>query len=332
MRVVEDYCRFVLDDAFLSGEWKRLRHDLAAALAGLPAEHLLAARETQRDVGAGISTEAEGERESLAAVATANGKRVQEALRSLEEFGKVRDPDLGRALEQLRYRSYTLERAAGLGAAARDRLTDVRLCLLLTAAHCAGSPEWTIRETAAGGAGMIQLREKELSDRELLERAREVRRWTREAGVLFIVNDRPDVARLVEADGVHLGQDDLPVKERGAPGAGRPGRRQHAQRRAAAAGGAGRGELSWRGADVSVADEAFCGAGGAGICARGVGRDGAAGVRDRRREPRHGRRGGGGRGAAGGGQRGGLPGGRPAGRVGGAGAGAGGSAVGERPA
>jgi thiamine-phosphate pyrophosphorylase len=47
----------------------------------------------------------------------------------------------------------------------------------------------------------------------LLERARQVRRWTRESGVLFIVNDRPDIARLVEADGVHLGQDDLPVKE-----------------------------------------------------------------------------------------------------------------------
>jgi thiamine-phosphate pyrophosphorylase len=47
----------------------------------------------------------------------------------------------------------------------------------------------------------------------LLELARDVRRWTRRAGVLLIVNDRPDIARLVEADGVHLGQDDMPVKE-----------------------------------------------------------------------------------------------------------------------
>jgi thiamine-phosphate pyrophosphorylase len=57
------------------------------------------------------------------------------------------------------------------------------------------------------------LREKTLADRELLERARNVRRWTRQAGVLFILNDRPDLARLAEADGVHLGQDDLPVRE-----------------------------------------------------------------------------------------------------------------------
>ncbi len=213
LRVVEDYCRFVLDDAFLCGELKQLRHNLTTALAGLPVDHLLEARETQRDVGASISTEAEGERASLTAVARANWKRLQEALRSLEEYGKTIGPDLGRALEQLRYRTYTLERSAGLGAVAQERLADVRLCVLLTAAHCTGSPEGTIREAAAGGAGMIQLREKDLSDRELLERAREVRRWTCEAGVLFIVNDRPDIARLVEADGVHLGQDDLPVLE-----------------------------------------------------------------------------------------------------------------------
>jgi thiamine-phosphate pyrophosphorylase len=60
---------------------------------------------------------------------------------------------------------------------------------------------------------MFQLREKNRGDREMLELARDVRRWTRKAGALFIVNDRPDIARLVEADGVHLGQDDMPVKE-----------------------------------------------------------------------------------------------------------------------
>jgi thiamine-phosphate pyrophosphorylase len=213
LRVVEDYCRFVLDDAFLCRELKQLRHDLTTALAVLPAEHLLAARETQRDVGAALSTQSEQERSSLTAVALANWKRLQEALRSLEEFGKTVSRDLGRALEQLRYRTYTLERVASLGAKARERLEGVRLCVLLTGLQCPDPLEWMVKEAAAGGAGMVQLREKDCSDRELLERAREMRQWTREAGVLFIVNDRPDLARLVEADGVHLGQDDLPVKE-----------------------------------------------------------------------------------------------------------------------
>ena len=51
------------------------------------------------------------------------------------------------------------------------------------------------------------------ADRGLLKLAREVRRMTRDAGVLFIVNDRPDIARLAEADGVHLGQDDMPLSD-----------------------------------------------------------------------------------------------------------------------
>ena len=92
LRVVEDYCRFVLDDSFLCGELKQLRHDLTAALAPLRTAHLLEARETQRDVGAVLSTEAEQKRASLAAVALVNWKRLQEALRSLEEFGKTVDP------------------------------------------------------------------------------------------------------------------------------------------------------------------------------------------------------------------------------------------------
>src|SRR5439155_26745326 len=112
-----------------------------------------------------------------------------------------------------RYRSYTLERAVLLGTDARQRLAGARLYVLLTRSRCAAALDWTIAEAAAGGATIFQLREKGRGDRELLELARDVRRWTRKAGALFIVNDRPDVARLVEADGVHLGQYDLPVKE-----------------------------------------------------------------------------------------------------------------------
>jgi thiamine-phosphate pyrophosphorylase len=82
-----------------------------------------------------------------------------------------------------------------------------------TLASTSCSPRRTIEQAAAGGATVFQLREKTLTDRDLLDRARDVRRWTRQANALFVVNDRPDVAKLVGADGVHLGQDDMPVKE-----------------------------------------------------------------------------------------------------------------------
>jgi thiamine-phosphate pyrophosphorylase len=213
LRVVEDYCRFILEDAFLTSQLKQLRHDLAFALAKLLPDALVGARDTVGDVGANLWTESETRRVSLRDVAQANWKRLQEALRSLEEFGKLHAAGLGQALEQIRYRSYTLERAILLGISFRTGLATATLYVLLSSASCKASLERTVAEAAAGGADIIQLREKDLTDRDLLSRAIGVRRWTRRAGVLFIVNDRPDIARLAEADGVHLGQGDLPVRE-----------------------------------------------------------------------------------------------------------------------
>jgi thiamine-phosphate pyrophosphorylase len=213
LRVLEDHARFVLDDALTTGALKALRHDLAAALERLPAGLLLGARDTLHDVGTGLSTEREWQRESLAAVAQANAKRLQEALRSLEEFGKVFSADFARAVESLRYRGYTLERAMVCGRGDRARLAGCRLYVLVTESLCRASLPGTVREACEGGADVIQLREKGLEDRRLLALAREVRRITRDRGTLFIVNDRPDLAVLAEADGVHLGQDDLPVHE-----------------------------------------------------------------------------------------------------------------------
>ena len=213
LRVLDDYVRFVLDDATLSEELKGLRHEFARLIAQLPATLFDEARETLRDVGTGITASGEFARESAADVARVNFKRLQEALRSLEEFGKVMAPHIAPGVEAIRYRAYTVERTVGIGTDAREKLHNAKLYVLLTGANCAASLDWTIRQAADGGADIVQLREKSLSDRDLLERARNVRRWTREAGTLFIMNDRPDIARLVGADGVHLGQDDMSVKD-----------------------------------------------------------------------------------------------------------------------
>src|SRR5437588_8901175 len=79
LRAVEDYCRFVLDDALLTGEAKKLRHDLSEALAAVAPGVLLEARDTLRDVGTGLSTPREEHRHGLLAVVQANLKRLQEA-------------------------------------------------------------------------------------------------------------------------------------------------------------------------------------------------------------------------------------------------------------
>ncbi|MCI0738608.1 MAG: thiamine phosphate synthase [Gemmataceae bacterium] len=213
LRVLEDHTRFTLNDAYLSRQLKEMRHRLADALQTLPAELLLSARNTPGDVGVALATPQEQGRASPAAVVAANAKRLQEALRSLEEYGKVFAPDLGQAIEKLRYEAYTLEKALVLGADTRARLADAKLYVLVTEELCRASLVGTVREALAGGAQVIQLREKKLTDRRLLDLARDLRRMTRQAGALLMINDRPDIAALAEADGVHLGQDDLSVQE-----------------------------------------------------------------------------------------------------------------------
>lgn len=76
----------------------------------------------------------------------------------------------------------------------------------------AGRPTREVVEAAIeGGVGVVQLREKECSVRERYEMGRAIRERCREAGVTFVVNDRVDLAGALDADGVHVGDDDLPV-------------------------------------------------------------------------------------------------------------------------
>jgi thiamine-phosphate pyrophosphorylase len=213
LRVVEDYVRFVLDDRHLTEQCKQLRHDLAAVLRRLPAGHLQAARETQADVGTTVTTASEQHRSCAASVATANLVRLQESLRTLEEFGKTLDTALAAELEQLRYRSYTLQRAVEITGSSLDRLAAARLYVLLDGRASAEELARLARSLIAAGVHLLQLRDKHLDDRELLQRARVLREATAGTGTLFIVNDRPDLARLARADGVHVGQTELSVKD-----------------------------------------------------------------------------------------------------------------------
>lgn len=213
LRVVEDYVRFVLDDPALTKRLKDIRHRLAEATRGHDPDLLLAARDTEGDVGTHIMTAAESSRESPRAVLTANLKRTAEALRTLEEYSKLDDPWLAGRFEVLRYDVYTLEKRVLTAATSFRALADARLYVLVGGEPTLGTLTWVVSEAIAGGAQVIQYREKGLDDRERLTRARELRIITAQAGVRFIVNDRPDLARLAGADGVHLGQGDVSVRD-----------------------------------------------------------------------------------------------------------------------
>lgn len=213
LRVLEDYVRFTADDRHLTEILKGWRHRLAEALQLLDGRALITARDTRRDVGTTVHTRREQTRETLVDVVHASCKRVQEAARTLEEFGKIVSPEFAAMLGELRYASYTIEKAIVTTFESRDRLNDCRLYLLVTQASCPHGAGPVIRAALAAGVSVIQVREKKLPDRELVEWGRYVREWTAEAGALFIMNDRPDLAVLTDADGVHVGQDELTVRD-----------------------------------------------------------------------------------------------------------------------
>jgi len=213
LRVVEDFVRFSLDDKHLTEVLKNWRHRFAGVLAAVDAHRLVAARDTRADVGTGVSTGRERLRRNLLDVVTANFKRVEEAARTLEEYGKILSPEFGRQIEQLRYELYTIEKSVAVTFAARERLDGRDLYLLVSSELCPHGSGPVIHAALEAGAGIIQVREKKMSDRELVTYGRLVRNWTAQAGALFIMNDRPDLAVLTDADGVHVGQEELSVRD-----------------------------------------------------------------------------------------------------------------------
>lgn len=220
LRVVEDYVRFTLDDVHLSRLLKTARHQLSAVTQTFNPAGLIASRDTQQDVGTRVHTDAEMTRATPLDVAKASLKRAQEAARTLEEFSKViagpvapDEVSIPEQLGQLRYRLYSLEKAVLTSVNSRQRLRDCSLYLLLTSELCATGLENVLSAALGNGVRIVQLREKSLPDRELLDLARRVRSLTRDADALFIMNDRPDLAVLSEADGVHVGQDELSVHD-----------------------------------------------------------------------------------------------------------------------
>lgn len=209
LRVVEDFARMTLADAHLSLLTKQLRHGLTQATSLLDKQHLLAARDTLSDVGTNLGLASEYCRTAAGQVISANLSRVQQSLRTIEEYGKTLSRELAQQVEQLRYRAYTLEKAILQTLTSSSTLSDVRVYVLLDGQDSPEKFRELARQLVAAGADLLQLRDKRLEARELLLRAAILREELRDSKVRWIFNDRSDLALASQADGVHLGQDDL---------------------------------------------------------------------------------------------------------------------------
>lgn len=203
LRIVEEWCRFGINNTNLTAECKNLRQELGRWHTA----DIRAARDTPGDLGTHLSHPHEEHRVNLEQVLQANVCRVQEALRVLEEYGKLCSPDMGLACKQMRYRVYSLESAL-IGHQRHQQLGRSHL-YLVTSPH---DQLFSVVEAALqGGLTLVQYRDKEADDIVRLHKAEKLRQLCHQYNALFILNDRVDLALAIDADGVHLGQQDVPI-------------------------------------------------------------------------------------------------------------------------
>jgi thiamine-phosphate pyrophosphorylase len=221
LRVLEDVARFLLNDSELRRRLRTLRHDLAEETKSLRVG-LLSERDSEHDGGRphpSRQRELHTETTALAGLpdlVAANAKRVQEALRVIEEIAKLPEvrPVLNSAVfEQARFALYTLERDLISRISRRDKMERMPgLYVVLDRQFLAGRDELDVaRQIIEGGAQVIQLRDKQSQKGELLVVAQKLKELCSQADILFIINDYLDLAMAVDADGLHIGQGDLPL-------------------------------------------------------------------------------------------------------------------------
>ncbi|MBF2072746.1 MAG: thiamine phosphate synthase [Synechococcales cyanobacterium C42_A2020_086] len=203
LRIIEEWCRFGLNSAPLTEECKSLRQELAK----WHRDEFRAARDTLGDPGTDLSHPQEEQRHSLSDVLRSNFCRVQEALRVLEEYGKLDSAAMGAACKQLRYRVYTLESQL-TGWQRHQKLQSAYLYLVTSPVENLLA---VVEAALEGGLTLVQYRDKDADDLTRLRTAEKLKQLCHRYGALFLINDRVDLALAVEADGVHLGQQDVPI-------------------------------------------------------------------------------------------------------------------------
>lgn len=190
LRVIEDHTRFVARNKKLTDTLATLRKEVSKSTNIV---HHLSIRDTTQDMRA---FEPPPTRKDIADLLKANFKRVEEGLRVLEEY--TGNPMFNRA----RYVVYELEKEIVLTAFKKTIKPGVYLI--------SDDPK-ILEQGLIWGVSCIQLRDKVSLKAVILKKARLLQKKAKKAGIPFIVNDYLDIAILSDADGLHVGQDDLDI-------------------------------------------------------------------------------------------------------------------------
>lgn len=217
LRTLEDFARLVREDEHAAEALKSLRHKLAAAVRQLDRPERLRSRSTESDAGTELSSPSETQRSALVDIVPAACERVTQALRCLEEFAKfVAAPSVqdqpSESFKQLRYEAYDVLADVELRLTASPLADSQRLYLLVDCRLPVDQFTQQLSQLAEAGVDLFQLRDKTADGAKLLVYAQAAMVALRGTSAKLIVNDRVDIALASGADGVHVGQDDLPIE------------------------------------------------------------------------------------------------------------------------
>jgi thiamine-phosphate pyrophosphorylase len=207
LRVLEDFSRFILKDRKKTEEIKKIRHKLKVISKKFGDFFLLTFRDAEKDFGKEIFLPSEYKRKNYSDLLTSNFKRIQEALRTLEEYSKFVNLEISNQIKKIRFEVYTLEKEIGEKIFFKKELSGLYVIIDKKIAPSLKITEEIIK----AGAKIIQLRCKNTPVREFLKDAKILRKLTKEKGAIFIINDSLEIAQAVDAEGVHLGEEDIPL-------------------------------------------------------------------------------------------------------------------------
>jgi len=214
LRVIEDITRFHFENPKLTQDLRSFRHEIRKKFVDLDGK-LISSRDSTGDIGKKISRQTQlDHKNDIKQLVTSSFKRVEEGLRTIEENLKVvGEYNRSKEVEKLRFSIYTTEKKysklfikalpAGIYGITAEKFSRGR------------SNIDVVKEMIKGGVKTVQYREKHdtKSIKQIYEECCEIRNITRGHNILLLVNDYVDIAMAVDADGVHVGQDDLPIAE-----------------------------------------------------------------------------------------------------------------------
>ena len=208
LRVLEDWARFGLGLENYVIKIKNFRQILGK-------NHLEVYKKSRNhieDQCKGLTHVEQSNRKSPEKIISSNAARVQEALRVIEEFSRLNNKELSKIASEIRYEIYTLEVELLNFNTRKKSEKIIRDNGLYAITDQQSDVLEKIEAILIGGVKIIQYRFKTGTDKDHLKEAIRIKKLCKKYNSLFIVNDRVDIALASNADGIHLGQDDLDLK------------------------------------------------------------------------------------------------------------------------